>query len=895
MKRRLICLLSFLAAAMLFLSLGTAVSGYADETGGESQEKPAEIKIKEIWYDDALDHVFVAVDTGVDHIVEDDFEVWVAQLKSESGTLTAKNFKSFKRSTSCYAYHNYSGNYVVEIGFPLYDKTDGFKIAENKDAYLYITLEKPASGKKEYSANLVIKGNDTKISKIELDYVEASKAGSEEFAISSFSVKSGSDKKDYSKSDLKTFTDEMAMLYFCFAEASEKNPCVDNAVYLSYEYVFYPNENPISSTAIEAVKIRNSKGNLHFAGTFTLKSGVNLNSKEALTNGDNWIFEYDKNETERLYRVKVIYDYEESEDVDITQHGFANKEAIIERAKSYISIVTGDDYWAYWYDNGRYYYGKNSFIMNDDVIGSVYSDIVELDTKNFEYHFLYDGYRPSISRGFVGDIVVNSEFFSLPEEIRNRIVVRFEALPDAETAKDFGLELFVHDISKAKEGMRFVINSKPDYKLNAALLSEYVACAYEDEKCNLWLKYSGGYINDKTWTRCSKAAKVSVKKPAKPQKVKIDVSKDIVQIKNGFDFCLNWDEEMTYTIRPFNKDGTATDSLIYTSNYKTVKKAAEARELFTSEKVSGIPVEKLFELAGGEVDLMVRKSAGVGKPASVYGEQSYFLELRALPPVFTNAKENYVVAIDEKNTFVLNGIKSGLETPVSNQFEYVIMDKADFEAELANPGTIRCDLIKWAKCANGTKLTLDKTSSKYAGVGEEKASKHTFTKDSYILIREKGNKVKDGSDFAYTLATDYVVLKVGEAVVSDGSAESGESTGGEKSPVLVINSCKVSFSSNSGELNLAEDEKKRIEWIDNYVFSVPVGGKLKAYQFPFAAGDTVAGHKLLGWADDKEATVPNVDASKKYTSTEPVTLYAIWDTSGESQQSQQGEQSEPGE
>ena len=202
----------------------------------------------------------------------------------------------------------------------------------------------------------------------------------------------------------------------------------------------------------------------------------------------------------------------------------------------------------------------------------------------------------------------------------------------------------------------------------------------------------------------SAIAKVKIAKQAKAPKVKIDVAKDTIGLKNGFDFALVMKNGTTneytdivkwYTILPALKTATIStegDSIVGGTHgekataYKPLgKKDANAgKEVkndgddnyyysYTKYAFKTLSIDKLFEVVDLEPEqagiqllegckIAVRKSATEKKPASAYTVIDLALKTEA-PVVFTQDKVNDQFLVASADEFSKKGLTLGEIAP----------------------------------------------------------------------------------------------------------------------------------------------------------------------------------------------------------------------------------------
>jgi len=216
----------------------------------------------------------------------------------------------------------------------------------------------------------------------------------------------------------------------------------------------------------------------------------------------------------------------------------------------------------------------------------------------------------------------------------------------------------------------------------------------------IYIKQAGVSSSEGTAQFGSKVTKVKVAKQAKAPKAKIDVAKDTIALKNGFDFALVQKNATTkeytdilkwYTILPVLKTATIstlgdsivggmhdTKSTVYkpldkknTNAGKEVKNDGDDNYYYSYTKyaVKALSIDELFEIvdmnyATAGIDLpddfriAIRKSATEKKPASAFSVVELALQTEA-PTVWTesNVKGQFLVASADE--FTKKGLSLG--------------------------------------------------------------------------------------------------------------------------------------------------------------------------------------------------------------------------------------------
>ena len=836
--RSIICLFLIMAVVMTVNAVHTSAA--EDDKQNEQSQTEPQGKIVNISYDPYWDELSIITDA--------DMSVWIALLKKDEGcSLQKKNFKEI----SCHIRMD-GGKFSGSISL---SNKDDFKIAENKDAYFHVTATQPATGKETYEPNFVVKGCPYKLSKIELDYVAASKTYAYEAGIKSFILKGSDGTTEYSKDkNYSEFFSMLSQIAYGRIEAYDskelkeyKNECsVESEIYYKAGYRLLVDNS--KSNLPQGLKIDNyifkydEIAALTGKYTFSLESGTY--ERRDIESPLNWIFTYADDEEKRLY----LYDCNiTSEDGCSWDIGYYD----LSRGKMIFRNISGEH--------------KVGFVC-------LPQEKPDLNGKKFIY---YEDKENGIQAGFYetvsgGDELVeplkplsdyNLDLWRYSAEAsKTGVRVTFaEASYDTLTAADLGFSHMEYSgEGTIQEGSYFTVGRYPDFEYSNETLRDAInelaenSCE-DDGKLKIvdFFRYLGSdHVGNTPAVRSGPKVYVTVKKPGKSVKLKVSEKTDSFVLKNGFDFSIDGDS--WYTILPYSKDGTAPSAIISTEDYVSVKKAADKPEAFTNEKIKAISVITLIEQYGMRGGVLVRKSAKTGTPASMCAEENDDFSFGDPAPILEVLEDNpeYIAISDDKDTFTLPKIEDSEES-----YEYIIIDAKDFKAEMANPGTIDPTSMKWTKYkAKGQKLTIDKSKSKYKLASEEKAEARVLAEGSYVLVRIKSAKYteKDGKHtyIWYRLANDYYVAKVGKATVNDAERY-----------VLQPDNSIISFMIDyEGTGNY-----ERFKW----ELVIPKGGKIKARQFPewsFKGRNEFEGrgYKLVGWSTEKGADTPNVTTDTYY-------------------------------
>ncbi|MCR5685288.1 MAG: hypothetical protein K6G81_07670 [Lachnospiraceae bacterium] len=795
---------------MLLVTLfaGTAFHAYAAETASSGSSTEVTGKILNITYDPWGDYIEIETD-------KENVTVWYADVKKEEGaSLDSKKFKSSKSVLSKSAADK--ARYFT--GFSLNDKSEGFKIGENKNAYLYISTDKPASGKETYTPTYTVYAAP-KLSKVELDYCLASKSDKVyEPAVLSFAVKDSEGTTTYSKyGDYNAYLNMLSKLVFGMTETAKDDPWAEESVY--DKDTRYLKVDEAASTAKGHLYFRYSKpgangalfaGKLIFQPTIDYdaqsQSGASGNSGEGLTSSssgsstnthgatlypdragwvkdeNNWVFVYDQTEENRLYRYEFELDLDDSEMNQEGIKGYLTNNFCLD-SLYYYKASTTDSAWLFKiYDH----YYSNLFAQTckpaqkydlDGACFKYFEEDAESERDAGFYRVGNDG-KPVTpldkleTYGVTVSCIEDSSLVGLSVSITE--------LEDAEIAPDFGIhpEIYREDaIENTKIGDYYLIREYPYFGLERGRLWEDVEGATEaklDKDSGTKLKYTyyfkligGEKEAGKSANRSSKLVKTSLKAASNAIQPKFNLKNESYSIKNGFDFSLDWGETW-YTILPCKAGGTAASPIISTDDYVAVKKVEDKPEMFTTEKVTSLTLKELEEKYGSYT-LFYRKSAKVGAPASHFSDEECLEICDSARPMPEADKSDPALLgkADAKGTIKLLKIDGADSKDV---FEYLIVSAEDFKKEHADPGYIDVNSSKWSKYKAGGKIKIEGAKSKYK-LKDGSEVEHSLADGSYILIRQKGAKHSEGSVKEkyvwYSLNSDYYVASLGTVTADD--------------------------------------------------------------------------------------------------------------------------------
>lgn len=338
---------------------------------------------------------------------------------------------------------------------------------------------------------------------------------------------------------------------------------------------------------------------------------------------------------------------------------------------------------------------------------------------------------------------------------------------------------------------------------NGSKLKEYF-----EKGGSILIKVQGSAANGKN-IRTSKAVKVKIAKQGKAPSVKLDVKKNTLNIKNGYEFALATKSGDTYTVGtwytvlPYLRDAeTKTDaaSIVATASYlpltskdENAKKALATggKVSFTSYKFKAIGLTDLFNkikaddktLADG-FSFAVRKAATTKAPASAITYCDVAGQAKA-PQMYTVGNISDCVTIAEC-TLVKSSdkmaFKAGKVVPFTSawtgvganvaaaenatgdktenaKFEMAVVKKADL-------ATIDWSTVGWKAIKEGTAIK-DSTKTKYFVKGATTATTAVLTAtetnsyasaDTLIIVRRAGVKGKTVSESI--IASDYLTTYV---------------------------------------------------------------------------------------------------------------------------------------
>lgn len=209
----------------------------------------------------------------------------------------------------------------------------------------------------------------------------------------------------------------------------------------------------------------------------------------------------------------------------------------------------------------------------------------------------------------------------------------------------------------------------------------------------IYIKQAGVSSSEGAAQFGSKVAKVKIAKQAKAPKAKIDVAKDTIALKNGFDFAIVTKNETTkeytdivkwYTILPVLKTANTSYSIVggtieeKATAFKpldkkdadagkevkvTVNEADKYLYSYTKTAIKALSIDKLYETIGignlpADYKIAVRKSATNKKPASAFAVIDLALKTEA-PLVSTEANVSGQFLISTADEFTKKGLSLG--------------------------------------------------------------------------------------------------------------------------------------------------------------------------------------------------------------------------------------------
>lgn len=404
--------------------------------------------------------------------------------------------------------------------------------------------------------------------------------------------------------------------------------------------------------------------------------------------------------------------------------------------------------------------------------------------------------------------------------------------------------------------------------------------------------------------RTSKVYKVKIAKQAKAPSVKIDVKKNTIALKNGYDFVLaaktgeNYalaENATWFTVLPYLKDSGNANAIA--SGYTPLdKKDAAAKTSATAYTKTKVKALSLLDFAKklGKSDLKadfsfgVRKSATNKKPASAV---SYYdlAGQKAAPSIYTeqNTSSYDIIAqgadVKFKALDIVNStlpktegglawtgigaeVKPAADAVVDGttaKYEMAVILKDD----LAN---VDWSTVAWKAIKKGTSIT-EKTSTKYCLTGSTNKKQAVFTKTNaatakgstnakaVLLIRRAGVKGKTINDCV--LASEYMTTYLFKTT-ADGKTVFQWITEGPKvgaHAYKYVIKVKTWQKGDGDAYAWTEDASKAITGYQvvgksaEYTFADPEGF---VYDMASYSGATPTGKKITIATGEKDAEVP---------------------------------------
>lgn len=334
----------------------------------------------------------------------------------------------------------------------------------------------------------------------------------------------------------------------------------------------------------------------------------------------------------------------------------------------------------------------------------------------------------------------------------------------------------------------------------------------------IYLKQLGTDGGSGTAAFGSAVAKVKIAKQANAPKVKVDVAKDTIALKNGFDFAIatkpqNGTEytEYTrwYTILPVLKTASVSDTIIggtNTNEYyapldkkdsnagKEVIKDEVKYYSYTKTAVKTLSIKTLFDTLGLDTEddfrIAVRKSATNKKPASAVGLVELTYKAPA-PLVYTesNVKGQFVVSTAEEftkkglafsdikaypgkkadNSIATSGFDQTFavvtndvtEADEGSTFEYLVVAGKNYFAADGSNDAIDWTTAKWKKFDPAKLKITSKLAGQYSTVKGTKTKVTLGVENAAVADADKDGVVND-EDAYKTIKTLILVRRAGD-------------------------------------------------------------------------------------------------------------------------------------
>ena len=771
------------ADAVITYVLADTVDADIDLTSNDNYKIVLADAVTAVNYDAASDSlVFTSPVPGV--------KIYWANVKKDAGASLKGN--AFKVLTTTLASKN---PFYAKASLPLNDKSAGLKVAENKATYLYYSSVAPADAKTAYTPNLTIDGTLYKKLTINVNYAIAD-PNNEALAIGSIvtvdndkntaTLASGTDAFNAIIDRLQYSKDGKTWYYAKALQGNDGRTRVNP----NDPVAFAVDENTITGVAsielpdFDLGLVDKIDGEFKWNSTASKYQLDNAVRFYKITDTNSLGIEIDDEVVEDIFGELAVGDttYTYVEGWFATNSSWELQEFV---PTTNVFTVTGtpeagEDKITITVADGN----ATATSSNEDLTVEV-----KEAPENTKYYKYFKGWytgRTDSALGTPADDVT---------EFADDDVIVFKKTPldknsfkvtvsTKQTAEDFGITVEADDDEETSLGGSFVVNTVyDDHAFDGAYLYSYTSKAKSD-KLQFRLLGTAATVSPKAnATRDTKAVKVSIKNSKKPGKVKLDVTKEAINVKNGFDFAVTESKDVLpglndwTTILPFNKnasaDASATNPYVATATYVPYKKLDDTNgSSFTGIKVSSLPISKVIPSIGTATEgtwyVWIRKSATSAAPA----QQPTAVEItfKSVAPSLKKIEEgdcatlkinapadlaqvNYYALADEKNGLKIPTISKDENDTNTAAFEYLIIDAADYDASLSK---IDFTSAKWTKVAAGTVITVDKAKSKYklaTAASTDKATDHTLVDGSYILIRRAGKKGE-------VLASKILVTKV---------------------------------------------------------------------------------------------------------------------------------------
>ncbi len=769
------------ADAVITYSLANTVDADIDLTSNDNYKIVLAEAVTAVNYDAASDSlVFTSPVPGV--------KIYWANVKKDAGASLKGN--AFKVLTTTIASKN---PFYAKASLPLNDKSAGLKVAENKATYLYYTVAAPADAKTAYTPNLTIDGTLYKKLTINVNYAIAD-PNNDDLAIGSIvtvdndkntaTLASGTDAFNAIINRLQYSKDGKTWYYAKALQGNDGTTLVNP----NDPVAFAVDENTI--TGVASIELPDFDLGLvdKIDGEFKWNSTA---SKYQL---DNAVRFYNITDTNSL---GIEID-------DEAQIGLFGNLAVDDTTYTYVEgwFATDSSWQLQEFDPTAVFTVTGTPEVGDKITITVADgnatptssneDLtveVKETLENTKYYKYFKGWYTGRTNSALGELAEGVTDYADADEIvfkktpldKNSFKVTVSA---KQTAEEFGITVEEDEDGETSLGGSFMVYTVYDiHAFDGAYLYSYTSKAKSD-KLQFRLLGTGATVSPKAnATRDTKAVKVSIKNSKKPGKVKLDVTKEAINVKNGFDYAVTQSKDVLpkledwTTILPFNKnasaDASATNPYVKTETYVPYKKLDDTNgSSFTGIKVSSLPISKVIPSIGTATEgtwyVWIRKSATSAAPA----QQPTAVEItfKSVAPSLKKIEEgdcatlkinapadlaqvNYYALADEKNGLKIPTISKDENDTNTAAFEYLIIDAADYDASLSK---IDFTSAKWTKVAAGTVITVDKAKSKYklaSAAATDKATDHTLVDGSYILIRRAGKKGE-------VLASKILVTKV---------------------------------------------------------------------------------------------------------------------------------------